>query len=194
MIKLRENEEVRSINRRHRVVLYILLAPIKFVALLTVILAVASIFISSDTLPGWMIKAMPWLLDFNITFFLLFLFSLFLLILWTSFFMVIVNYYLDCWIVTNQRTIHTELRGFFNRIYSSIEHDKIQDISVDVKGILPTFFNYGDLHMQTAGAFREFIFFQIPEPHETKKIIHQAIKEYSRYKKDQYFAYKKELI
>ena len=107
---------------------------------------------------------------------MLFLSSIFLLLCWNSFFTVLTKYYIDSWIITNERTIYTELRGFFNSFSSSIPHEKVQDITIDVNGFLPTVFHYGDLHIQTAGAFKEFIFRQIPDPEETKDILLETIK------------------
>ena len=106
-----------------------------------------------------------------------------LMFLWNFAFMIITNYYLDCWVITDRRTIHTELRGFFSRFYSSVSHYKVQDVTVDVRGILPTIMKYGDLKIQTAGAFRKFVFRQIPEPYETKKVLLEQSDRYRGYRR-----------
>jgi len=115
-------------------------------------------------------------IDYAVVFFLF----LFLLFLWSFAFMIVTKYYLDCWIITDRRTIHTELRGFFSRFYSSVSHHNIQDVTVDVCGVLPTMMKYGNLKIQTAGAFRRFTFRQIPYPYETKKALLQASEEHRK--------------
>lgn len=84
------------------------------------------------------------------------------------------DYYLDIWIVTDQRSLRVELKGLFHRSVKSIDHDKIQDIRVTVKGILPTLLDYGDVRIQTAGANADFIFKQIPKPYIVKEKISSA--------------------
>ncbi len=177
MIKIREGENIRLIKRRHKLVLIKNLAGLSFVFLTIIGLMIALFFVSLD-FPETMVEIFPFLIDYNTRILGLYLLSLTLLVLWQSVFVVIANYYLDCWIVTDERTIHTELRALFSRIFSSISHHRVQDVTVDVRGIIPTFFRYGDLQIQTAGKFQEFVFKQIPEPYETKEAIFKAQKEY----------------
>lgn len=101
-------------------------------------------------------------------------------ILWMVAFQILADYYLDIWIITNQRSIRIELQGFFSRKVTSVNHDRIQDISVTVYGLIPTLLNYGNLHIQTAGAIPNFVFNSIPEPYKTKDIIYKAAKEYGK--------------
>lgn len=180
MISLRPDEKIILIKRRHRIALMRSLFPELLIFLVGVILAVFLLFVKLPALPDFLVGFIPDLAEFNLRYVLLFFVSILLLIFWTIIFMTLADYYLDCWIVTNERTIHTELKSFFNRVITSINHDKIQDISVDIHGVMPIFLNFGDLHIQTAGQFREFVFRQIPDPRKTKEIIFQAQREYSQ--------------
>ena len=63
------------------------------------------------------------------------------------------------------------MKSLFNVSFSTIFHDKIQDIVVSVKGFLPSFFRFGDIQIETAGGFKQFIFHQIPEPGIIKQVI-----------------------
>jgi uncharacterized membrane protein YdbT with pleckstrin-like domain len=177
MINLREQESVVLLKRRHLFVLIKSLIPVSLVFLLIVFLMIGSIF-SKFAFPDSLIETFPFLSGYKTQLLALFFLSLSLLICWQMIFVVLANYYLDCWIVTNERTIHTELKALFNRFLSSVPHHRVQDITVSVQGILPTFFRYGDLQIQTAGKFHEFIFKQIPEPYETKEIIFKSQKRY----------------
>jgi len=79
-----------------------------------------------------------------------FLYCLWILTLWISFFFYWTDYYLDVWYVTEKRIIDVEQKGIFSRNVSSIRFDKIQDINVEVRGVVATFLNYGNVEVQTA--------------------------------------------
>ncbi len=76
------------------------------------------------------------------------------------------DYFLDVWIVTNHRVINIEQRGLFNRVVAEHKLFRIQDVMSEQKGILPTFFNYGEVHIQTAGTEKTVVFEQVPQPNE----------------------------
>jgi len=181
MIILREQEKVFLVKRRHRLILFKNLLGPSFI-FLTIILLMGIIPFLSFDFPEFLTEAFP---SYNLKILTLYILSLVLILLWQAIFVAIANYYLDCWIITDERTIHTELRSLFSRIFSSVPHGRVQDITVDVKGISPTFFRYGDLQIQTAGKFQEFIFKQIPSPYDTKEVIFKAQQEYFRKKKEE---------
>lgn len=178
MITLEPDEKIYLIKRRHK---YVLLKMLIFEVLIFLIIfgfMISILFIQLPGWPNWLIEFYPEISLFNLGYLLLFFSSLFLQFFWLIIFLTITNYYFDCWIVTNKRTIHTELRRLFSRISSSVPLDRIQDITVDVHGILSTILRFGNLKIQTAGEFREFIFQEIPEPHKTKEVILRARREF----------------
>ena len=175
MIKLRENENIYLIKRRHPIVFFFELLPIGIVIFVLLTLMIFSAFSSFSFLEG--IEFLEIFSGVNIRFLILFIISFAILVCWWIAIIITTHYYLDCWIITNERTIHTELRSLFSRIYSTVPHDRIQDVTIDIHGIFPTIFKYGNLQIQTAGSFKEFVFRQIPNPYETKKILFKAQKE-----------------
>lgn len=100
-----------------------------------------------------------------------FLRNLFFIFTWIIFFVIWIDYYLDVWIVTDRRIINIEQKGFFSRIVSELELENIQDITTNVRGLIPTFLNYGDLFVQTAAEKERFIFRNIPNPYAIKDLI-----------------------
>lgn len=100
-----------------------------------------------------------------------FLRNLFFIFIWITFFIIWIDYYFDVWIVTDRRIINIEQKGFFSRIVSELELENIQDITTDVKGVIPTFLNYGNLYVQTAAEKERFVFRHIPDPYEVKDVI-----------------------
>src|SRR3989338_2822239 len=93
------------------------------------------------------------------------------LIWWYGLFYVITMYLLDVWIVSDHRVIDSEQHGFFKRTTAEIHLAKIQDISVAVAGVIPTFLDFGSLEVQSAGAAEKFFFKQIPHPNTVRDTI-----------------------
>jgi uncharacterized membrane protein YdbT with pleckstrin-like domain len=80
----------------------------------------------------------------------LFFYLFWILILWMSFFYQWTDYYFDVWIITNERVIDLEQKGFFNRQMSTLRIERIQDITVSIEGIVATFLKFGDIHVHSA--------------------------------------------
>lgn len=102
---------------------------------------------------------------------MLFVQNFFMLAVWIYGFLIWIDYYFDIWIITSERIINIEQKGMFNRRVSEMTYSKIQDISTEVKGFIPTIINYGDLKIQTAGEEEEFIFRTVSDPYMLKNII-----------------------
>jgi len=84
-----------------------------------------------------------------------------------------VDNYLDVWTLTNMRIISRTQLGWFNRVNSELELSKVQDVSVEQKGIFPTIFNYGNLHVQTAGTTERFLLRDVPNPIKVARLINR---------------------
>jgi hypothetical protein len=93
------------------------------------------------------------------------------LVIWAKLFAIWTDYYLDVWFITNKRVIDVEQKGFFHREVSTFRMDKIQDVTVEVKGIIATLLSFGNIHVQTAGESQEFVIKGIPHPKNVKDAI-----------------------
>jgi len=80
-------------------------------------------------------------------------------------------------IITDERVVDIDFPTILYRDISSTKIDMVQDISVKMGGFIRSLFNYGDVHIQTAGEEKEFIFEAIPQPERVIKIINQLILE-----------------
>lgn len=152
-------EKTISILRRHQIILF------WFALYLTVMISlpffVYNIF---DFLFGIsLIGAMR-----AIFFFLVGLHLLFTAILG---FFAFIDYYLDVWIITDQRILSIEQKGLFNRIINEVRYERIQDITSVVPGLFATYFKYGNILIQTAAEKERMILKQIPDPIETRRLI-----------------------
>ena len=106
--------------------------------------------------------------------------SIYFLTVWLVFFLAFIDYYLDFWIVTNDRIINVS-QHLFSRTISELDLYKIQDITVEITGFLPTVFDYGKVHIQTAGAKSRFVFVDIPNPRGVAKKIMELAEADSKY-------------
>lgn len=109
-----------------------------------------------------------------------FLQNSFLAFTWMLFFIIWIDYYFDVWIVTNERIVNIEQKGLFSRGVSELELENIQDITVEVKGIIPTFLNYGNLYVQTAAEKERFVFRNVPDPYAIKDLVMNLQKSYEK--------------
>lgn len=82
-----------------------------------------------------------------------------------------IDYYMDAWIITNQRLIDIEQTGFFHNTVAELRLDKIQDLVVEIKGFLPSMMRYGTIRVQTASNVQLFALKEIPNPEEVSNVI-----------------------
>lgn len=80
------------------------------------------------------------------------------------------DYYLDVWIITDQRIIDIEQRGLFNRQTSEIAIERVQNVTVEVAGLIPTMLKFGNIKIQTAGE-GEFTISQVPNLDQARELI-----------------------
>lgn len=99
------------------------------------------------------------------------IYSLILLVAWMMFFVIWTSYYLDVLVITDKRIIDIDQKGFFSREVSTLSLDKVQDITINISGVLATFLNFGTIQIQTAAETEEFIIHDVPEPDKIKSII-----------------------
>ena len=102
---------------------------------------------------------------------MIFTISSWTLIIWIKLFAIWTDYYFDVWFITNKRIIDIEQKGFFRREVSTFRMERIQDVSINIKGIIATFLDFGDIHAQTAGESQKFIIKGIRRPKQIKEII-----------------------
>jgi hypothetical protein len=110
----------------------------------------------------------------------MFLYTAWIFVFWAIFFFLWTEYYLDVWIITDQKMIDVDQISLFKREISTLQLDKIQDVTMEVHGMIPTVLHFGSLHVQTAGDQREFVIHDIAKPQLVKDVISSAIEDYNR--------------
>lgn len=147
-----------------------------FVFLVPIVALVVGAFLPLIIYAIWDSKLIPQFLHISLSgqnlSITILLYLMWILGLWMNFFLQWTNYYLDVWYVTDKRIIDINQKGIFHREISNLRFDKIQDISVEVKGIIATFLNYGDIRVQTASEnSREFFIHNASDPEKAKRLI-----------------------
>ena len=155
-----QNEKVIILIRRHWFILFRFIFLFLFLSFLPLLFYLFFVF----TWPGVFAEIFFYAI-------MVIFFSLYYLCIWLLFFYSFLDYYLDIWIVTNYRIINIEQIGLFNRVISEQKLYRVQDVTSEVKGIAPTFFDYGYVYIQTAGERARFVFEQIPHPSDIRKKI-----------------------
>ncbi|MDD4901414.1 MAG: PH domain-containing protein [Patescibacteria group bacterium] len=93
------------------------------------------------------------------------------LFIWLFSFFSFIDYYLDVWLITNERIIDVRQEGFFSRTVSELKLFQIQDVTSELQGFFQFIFKYGDVHVQTAAEVGRFVFSQVPNPEKVRDII-----------------------
>lgn len=111
----------------------------------------------------------------------IFFYSLWVLICWMFVAYAWTDHYLDVWAITDRRIIKIDQSGFFNRQIGSFRLEKLQDMNVEVKGVVQTFLDFGTIEAQTAsGSEEEFQGSYVPKPREIKSLILRSADERMR--------------
>ncbi len=148
------NEEIVMLLRRHKVALGKQLIEFFIGACLIVI-----VFIVLSTYTTWLDESTSLVygiiyLGGSLTFLYLLLFA----------YHAWVDYYLDVWIITSERVIAMDQQGLFHRVTSELRLDRIQDVSSESRGLLPTIFKYGMIRIRTASEEDSFFFNEVADP------------------------------
>lgn len=154
-----ENEEILLVIRQHWIVF---VSKLVLWFLFVVILVGLDSFIPSYA-PILLTSPYSEVIGLLKNIYLMFL-MLGLLMIWTI-------YYLNLQIVTNERVVDVDQHSLLHHKISEVYLSRVQDVTAEVKGLLPTFFNYGNVHIQTAGETERFVFARIPNPAAVAKLI-----------------------
>lgn len=110
--------------------------------------------------------------------------DIYMLLLLLSLFIIITLYYLNIQIITSIRVVDVSQEGLFDHTISELHIDKIEDATSETNGLLGTIFNYGFVHVQTAGATERFTFENVPNPAAIEKLVLDLYEKNSNFAKD----------
>jgi hypothetical protein len=106
----------------------------------------------------------------------IFFYTFWLLLSWMTFVHMWTLHHLDVWVVTTRRIIVIDQVSLFRRKIGSFRLEKLQDVNIEIDGIIATFLSYGTVEAETAsgGHDKEFRTKYLPHPSELKSVILEA--------------------
>ena len=150
MFVLGQGEKILYIARKHWFIFIMQVAFVVFLALLPLALFLLPVPIPPDLFRfGW---------------------SIWLLLSWLVATLIWTDYYLDVWMLTPSQIVAIEQRGLFNRSVSSFRPRMVQDVIVEVPGILATLIDFGTVKVQTASE-ETFTIRGVARPYRLKEQI-----------------------
>ncbi|MEK7592146.1 MAG: PH domain-containing protein [Patescibacteria group bacterium] len=87
------------------------------------------------------------------------------------------HWYFNIYIVTNHRVVDIDFVQLLFKKLSEARLSKIQDVSYQTSGVFAAIFNFGDVHIQTAGELPNFEFGSVPRPDTVVTTISELIKQ-----------------
>lgn len=81
------------------------------------------------------------------------------------------TWFFNVGIITNKRIVDIDFSDVVYKEVTEARLDKVEDITSKGGGFWETFFNYGDLFIQTAGTEKNIEFLNIPDPSDVVRII-----------------------
>jgi hypothetical protein len=88
------------------------------------------------------------------------------------------DWYLDIYLVTTLRIIDINQDGLFHRTVAEASLDHIEDIVYEIKGVLPTLFNYGTIIIHTAGPTGDICFQDVSNPQKIQRYLLTEVESY----------------
>ena len=155
---LDDNETILFHIHRHWIIVCIKIIPVVLLALLPLIFPAVLDFFLPKELERF--EDAGWALYF-----------MWLIILWVWGFWLWTEEHLDVWVLTNTKVISVDQKSLFFRHMSTLELEKIQDISIEVNGFIATMFGYGTIRIQTAGETTRFELVDAYDPEGAKEKI-----------------------
>lgn len=151
-----EGEEIVLLVRRHFV------TNVPWIAL-AILLAILPVFLpfAAATFPFPDLSSSTVFL--LLTFYYLFIFGFVLLnfTLW----------YFHIGLVTTIRLVDIDLAGILYRQITATKHENVEDVTYTQIGFITSLFNFGTVHIQTAGNMLNFEFEQVPQPARVADVI-----------------------
>ena len=85
------------------------------------------------------------------------------------------SWYFNVYLITDERLVDVDFYSLIYKRVSETKIDRIQDVSYSQGGIVQAMFNFGTVHIQTAGEVPEFAFEDVPRPARITKVLNQLV-------------------
>ncbi len=156
--------------RRHPLTFIPIVALFLFLLLVPVVLYVVMVSIFPGLLTGP--RSFP---------LLVLLASVYFLSMYLLFYVRFLDYYLDLWIITNDRIVDIEQNNLFSRSVTELDLFRIQDVTAEMHGFFATILNYGDVLVKTASSNTHIVFRNVSAPNHIREELIRLSEEDRKY-------------
>jgi uncharacterized membrane protein YdbT with pleckstrin-like domain len=87
----------------------------------------------------------------------------------------LVIWYWNVFIITNLRIVDVNQYGFFRRTVAEVSYDKVQDITYSIDGFWHALFNFGVVHLETAGGGAVLELLDVHDPKEVNHLLTETM-------------------
>lgn len=92
-------------------------------------------------------------------------------------------WYYNVYIVTNERIVDVDFFSLLFKRVSEAKLERIEDITSASGGVIQSFFDYGDVMVQTAGEVPEIEFERVPHPDLVTKLVSELTEKETVHRK-----------
>jgi hypothetical protein len=89
-----------------------------------------------------------------------------------------VDWYSDVWVLTNMGVIDLERNGFFDMTSTRIDYHMMEGISYQIKGVVRTLFNYGEITIDKLGSKTSVILKDAAGPKRVERLVMKYQEEF----------------
>lgn len=85
-------------------------------------------------------------------------------------------WYFHVGLITTLRVLDIDLAGILYRQVTVTRHENVEDVTYSQTGFRPSLFNYGNVHVQTAGTQENVEFDRVPRPSKVADTLSDLVK------------------
>lgn len=112
---------------------------------------------------------------------ILFALSLWLIMVWIAVMTIWTTYYLDMWVVTDERIVYSEQVSLFSRDITTIQLERVQDATIKYTNFIETILDFGLLRIQTASTnSADMEMYGIPRPEAVRQLVLNQVDQVMR--------------
>ena len=80
-------------------------------------------------------------------------------------------------LLTTERIILLEQHGLLHKEFAECNLESVQQVTHEIKGLLPTLLKYGTFSIYTAGSQHTFVIKNLPDPYAVQQEVLRVITE-----------------
>lgn len=85
------------------------------------------------------------------------------------------SWFFNVGIITSERIIDVDFHNVIYKEVTATKLDKVEDVTSKTGGYFQSFFDYGNVFIQTAGTEANIEFMNVPKPSDVSRVIHDLI-------------------